>query len=407
MKIAKMGSTRQNAPAPGAITILDCRELDTASAHRRLGQEARTQIHKILTRRLDGMNGMENVIGQIIRARAFQAALNSKLSLPGLDEALRAAILQYQACVRAWAQGAGLDHFRHPDLPLAGEPVRAEDLATLLQEDEAGCQTGLLRDPNGGVILWHAEEDLEQAPGDRFEKFRLFYFRAANGSSACGFIYPDLLPGPTFGWQAGDYAQHVYAQHVYAQHDYAQAVDSLHARQKDLEDAILPNTLAWLSLYLGAQGISSEHKGRYANLVEILGPYQGGYSLTAHSKKNGLVSVEKVDFMNDQLAACQLGTETGSSLFQTNIIRDLTQPIGAEEQTSPENRTWNEVRQKRTERFLRVIRNSSEPLPLIFRMLSSRLGGESSYANRDVKATLVCQMDPQKTCLWVNGMEIK
>ena len=391
MSTPEKASPGQNSFYPAAITLLDCRELDTAGAHRQLGQDARSQVHKILTKRLDGLGSRENVAAQILRARGYQAALNSKMGLPGLEQDVREALKQYQACLSAWAQGAGLESFRHPHLPqtCAGEPIRAEDLATLLQEDEVGCQTGVLRESQGGVILWHSEEDYELAPGDRFDRFRLFLFRGADGRDTCGFIYPDLLPGPTFGWQADNYAQH----------DYAQAVDSLHARQKPLENAILPNTLAWISLYLG--GLAGPQ-----SLAEKLGPFQGGYSLMALSRREGIVSVEKVEFMNDQLTAGSLETEAGKTFFQTNIIRDLSQPIGAEEQTRPENRVWNEVRLARTERFLQVIRKSSQPLPLVLRMLRSRLGGESAYANHYVKATFVCRMEPQKTSFWLNGTEI-
>jgi hypothetical protein len=260
------------------------------------------------------------------------------------------------------------------------EPVNAIDLATFLQEDEVGCQTGAYREKDGAVILWHTEEDTEQTPRERFDKLRLFSFRALNGQRACGFIYPDLLPGPSFAWQAG----------------FTQAIDTLHVKSVELADAILPNTLAWLSLYLGAQVSRTV-------LAQQLGPFRGGYSLTAVYKMDGRIDVEKVEFSNDAYFTSQLPQAPGSHLFQTNVIRDLSLPIGAQEQTSPESRAWNEKRMVRTERFVQVIKMSSEPLPLVFRMLQSRLGGDSAYANHDVKAYLVCRMTPEESTVWVGS----
>ena len=46
---------------------------------------------------------------------------------------------------------------------------------------------------------------------------------------------------------------------------------------------------------------------------------------------------------------------------------------------------------------------SNEALPLVFRMLCSRSGGESAYANPSVKAYLVCHMTPAKTSIWAGA----
>jgi hypothetical protein len=375
---------RENKRLLGPIVALDCSEVDTASAHRILGQDARAQIHKFLARRMDDLGSREKVEEQIRQARRVQAALQARVQTPGLSETIKEAVRQYQACLASWVEGAELAGFRHTLLAkrVDGMPVCADDLAILLQEDEVGCQTGVFREHNGSVILWHSEEDYETSAGQRFDKLRLFFFRAANDQKACGFIYPDLLPGPTFAWQAGDFVQ---------------AVDSLHVRPLATEDGIPPNTLAWISLYLGARVSRKE-------LAMQLGPFQGGYSLTAVYKEDGQVRVEKVEFANSQSVICELENKPGSHLFQTNIIRDLSQPIGAEELTSTESRHWNETRLARTGRFLKVIQASNnEALPLVFRMLRSRLGGESAYANRDVKAYLVCRMSTEKTSIRVGA----
>ena len=367
----------------GPITSLDCAHLDTINAHRLLGQDVRAQIHKILANRLDEQGSAEQITAQIRQARRYQNAMENKLQNPSLDEIVKTAIGEYLACLSAWGDGAQLADFHHAllDSEVDNLSVSAKDLAMLLQEDETGCQTGVYREQDGSVILWHVEEDDEKAPGERFDKLRLLSFRAYGDQIASGFIYPDLLPGPTFAWQGGNFVQ---------------AVDTLHIKPVDFDDSILPNMLAWLGLYLGTQFSREE-------LAKRLGPFQGGYSLTAIHKEEGQVSVEKIEYANEMVAASTLGNSPGSYLFQTNILSDPSLPIGAHEQASAESRTWNRVRYARTSRFMRVIQQSEDALPLVFRMLQSRLGGASAYSNESVKAYLVCRMTPQKTSIWVGA----
>ena len=374
---------RQAKKQLGPITSLDCRDVDTVRAHQQLGQAARAQIHKILARRFDTLGDQSQGIAQIRRARKYQAALQGKLQIGGLAISIQQAIRQYQASLAAWSQGAGLVDFCHPTLPktVDGLPVSAGELATLLQEDEVGCQTGVIREHSGAVILWHSEEDYEETPGQRFDKLRLFFFKAADDRIAGGFVYPDLLPGPTFGWQAGGFAQ---------------AIDTLHVRPAEFEDAILPNCLAWLSLYLGPQVSRRE-------LAAQLGPFQGGYSLTCIYQQAGLVHVEKVEFANQQVASCSLGSKAGDYLFQTNVIRDLSQPIAAEEQTSPQGRSWNEQRLVRTDRLIRPVQQASQPLEAVLKMLRSSRGGEAAYSNRDVKAYFIGRMTAENTSIRVGS----
>lgn len=367
----------------GPLTLLDCTYLDTANAHRLLGQDACAQVHKILAKRMDEQGSAEQVARQLRQARRYQAALEGKLQIPCLNEIVRVAINAYMACLAAWAEGAQLTDFHHALLASEVDnlPVSAKDLAMFLQEDETGCQTGVYRQQDGSVILWHVEEDEEKTPGQRFDKLRLFNFRTHSGQIATSFIYPDLLPGPTFAWQAGNYVQ---------------AVDTLHIKPVDFDNAILPNTLAWLALYLGMQTSREE-------LAKYLGPFQGGYSLTAAHKKEGHVSVEKIEYANDALAVSALENRAGSYLFQTNILRDQSLPIAAYEQASAESRARNEARMARTSRFMQVIQQSDIALPLVFRMLHSHMGGESAYSNEAVKAYLICRMTSQKTFIWVGA----
>ena len=100
----------------GPVTLLDYSELDIAAAHRKLGSEAREQIQKILVRQLDALTKDDQFAGKIRRARQARAALDSKLNHPTLDKTTKTAVLEYQACLTAWAEGAGLARFQHPCL---------------------------------------------------------------------------------------------------------------------------------------------------------------------------------------------------------------------------------------------------------------------------------------------------
>ena len=109
-----------------------------------------------------------------------------------------------------------------------------------------------------------------------------------------------------------------------------------------------------------------------------------------------------MEFANAQVTSRWLAEDQGCYFFQTNIIRDLGLPIGVEEQTSPENRAWNEKRLARTEKLIRNPRHAGDPMTLISGILCSRLGGDSAYANRDVKATFVCRMAGNQTTIRVS-----
>ena len=367
----------------GQIHVLDCRHEEIITAHHRLGTDARDQIHKILAQRLNQSGGVENAQQQIRRARKLHLALSARQNNPKLSQTVRSAVAQYMACLQSWAEGASLDGFAHSFIADAVDelPVSAMDLAVFLQEDEVGCQTGVLREQDGAAILWHTEEDYEDMPGQRFDKLRLFRFKTPQNKDICGFIYPDLLPGPTFGWHEGDYAQ---------------AVDSLHTRQVDDDNAILPNVFAWISLYLGKEM-------PHGTLAAELGPFAGGYSVTSVRQNGATTQVEKVDFANRAANICTLQETPAKYLFQTNIVNPTSPAVLTEEHTTAEGRARNSTRIRRTTRLLKVIKNSNTALRHIFRMIRSRMGNEWAYSNPDVKGYFICKMGMDSTHCWVGA----
>jgi hypothetical protein len=365
----------------GQAALLTHTTQDCAAAHCLLGSAAREQIGKILARRLE-IFGPERAAAQLRRARQYQIALKTKLQKPNLTLPLRVGIQTYFDSIAAWAEGARLGVFHHPFISeaLDGIPITALDLAFFLQEDEVGCQTGTYRDRAGAIIFWHTEEDYEEQPGERFDRLRLFSFRAYEERVATAFIYPDLLPGPAFAWQTGYFIQ---------------AVDSLHPHEINSPDAILPNTFAWLSLYLGTSVTREE-------LARELGPFSGGYSLTALGRVNGEVRVEKIEFANAQYHVSHLDEAAGCYFFQTNIIEDLSLPVGAQEKINPDSRAWNGARLARTQQHMRAIRDRDDALAFIFDMVRSQ-DDDGAYSNHDVKGYLVARVSPNKFSLWVGS----
>lgn len=357
--------------------------MDIVSAHHKLGTDAREQIQKILSKRLGETGSIEKTQYQIRRARKLILALSERAQHPKISEPLKDAIQQYQACLSAWATGAELNQFRHDFLSekVDEQNISPIELAIFLQEDEVGCQTGVFREQDGSIILWHSEEDYEESPWQRFDELRLFCFQAYSKIKTYSFIYPDLLPGPAFGWN---------------EKKYAQAVDSLHIKQSDDANAILPNTLAWISLYLG------QVMSRQAIATELV-PFAGGYSISAAYSMQENIHAEKVDVGNHALDNCTLGEMAGNHLFQTNIVTGSSPAVLHEEQISPESHKRNSNRITRTTRLLQVIKNSNTALPLIFRVMHSRIGQEDAYSNPDVKAYFVCRIHANAMQCWAGA----
>lgn len=370
----------------GGLTFLDYSTLDLRSAHLELGKNVRSQVHKILHRRLERSNQPE--LAELLRqGRACRESLVRRAAEPGLEPRLRTAIQEYLDSLSAWAEGVELAGFEHPALA-PHRPLSAQDLALLLQNDFAGCQTGMYRRQDGSVILWHTEEDVEEQPGDSFDQLRLLTCKVEQDGEPVklhAFIYPDLLPGPTFGWRSDGFTQ---------------ALDVLHIRLLgELEVGTLANIASWITLRLGASLPLSQ-------TLEALHPFFDGYALNAMYTRQGEVVAEKYEFAGDCLIPHRLGEQSGSYLFQVNIFcqHEHPQARGLED-LPPEN--WNDYHQRevRTQDAMRQRgsdhRSAPEDMRFFFELLASRQGDEWAYANRDVKAYFLQRLTPQGSETWL------
>jgi hypothetical protein len=364
------------------MELLDCTSLDLVSAHQRLGEDARSQVHKILARRLEMMD-REDYNRRITQAAHQSSWIEAACGSPGFVPLVRSALQDYLDCLGAWAKGADLAAFSHP--ALGGSLPNPLQLALLLQHDSYGCQTGLYRQADGGVVLWHTEEDVEPEPGSHFDHQRIFAFRLAGASGPVdvqAFIYPDLLPGPTFAWRSDGYVL---------------AADSLILKPAlDLTDRRLANIASWVLLRLGDQVEAEE-------VIRALGPYLDGLAVNLACPRQGQVQAVTVEYARQHVLARKLPESAGAYLFQTNVFNQRDPVLRTLDGLTDAEHHSFELRQRRTHRALLQM-GEEGILPgnekaFFLKLMASRRGGGMAYANPDVKAHFICRITH-------DGMEI-
>jgi len=301
---------------------------------------------------------------------------------------LRAAVSEYLECLSAWADGAGLVHFEHPALAAFG-PHGQTNLAMFLQNDCTGCQTGMYREQDGSVVLWHTEEDVEDEPGSGFDILRIAEFNIGDETHPVimrAFIYPDLLPGPAFGWRSDGFSQ---------------AVDTLHIRDfPNMTHGILANVVTWLTLRLGPAMDIRE-------VIESLQPFYDGYGLSIVYVQDGAVHACKNEFAADRIFTSRLDERAESFLFQVNILTDRSHPWVPElEDLHPDQCGLYEQRLSRT---LHAMQNKdgksgeADSMRFLFDLITSQAGDRWAYANPDVKAYFIHRQSLQGAETWLGG----
>jgi hypothetical protein len=368
----------------GGLVKLNLTGYDLVTAHRLLGEHTRQQVEKILKNKLDTWESgrIRTLLGQ---ARACLALLSEKADDDRVDGRIRAVVSEYLECMATWANGAGLNTFVHPALA-EYEALGRIDLAMFLQNDYTGCQTGMYRVRDGSVILWHTEEDVEEAPGSGFDSLRIADFNVGDERHPIimhAFIYPDLLPGPAFGWRSDGYVQ---------------AVDKLNIRDySDLPRGMLANVLTWITLRMGP---AIDERG----IIEALQPYYDGYALNSIRLQEGSVQARKFEFAGNRVIMSQLSDQPDSFLFQVNIFSDRKHPYVAElEDIHPD---WCKLYEQRVERAVHAMQkkdgDSDEEVKFFFNMMTNEVGDDNwAYANRDVKAYFIHRQSLREAETWL------
>ncbi len=384
----------------GGLAFLDFTSSDLESAHKNLGQNVKDQVYKILHNKFEHQNP-ELLAEQIRQVRRCRSILTARAGLAKADPAIRpvkrplirAGLDDYLRCLAAWAEGAELDDFSHPNLSrfrVDGKAVKGLDLAWLLQHDNTGCQTGLYRRADGSVILWHTEEDGEEE-GDRFDKLRLFSFQindeASKRVTVHALIYPDLLPGPAFGWRSDGFIQ---------------AVDALLVKQSQPKGGgVLANIASWMTLRLGPRVEPEE-------VLKAMQPFYDGLAINTVSRTDGRIYPGKCEFFNNTILPCGLAEAPGSYLFQVNVFAQSREAELLNMESIPaEYRQVFVDRAYRTRRMLNKLRKDSPgqkiELEDFFKLITSRAGGDWGYANPDVKAYFLAKVSVQGTEIWLGN----
>jgi hypothetical protein len=304
---------------------------------------------------------------QIACARASRAFLERRAAArAGAPAAVKAAVGEYLACLDAWTAAVGLGARAARCPRVSGEPVTPGDLALWMQDDNTGCQTGLLRRPGGAVLLWHTEEDTI----GYFDRPRVATFMAG-GAERSAFLYAYLLPGPAFGWQA----------------DQIHAVDSLNVHRVGARAGAFTSAASWLIWRLGA-----EVPARV--VLRALAPYVDACAVHVVRAGGAAPQAETHEIGGRHVVGRRLGVRAGASIVQANLVWRRDGALAREEGLSPLLRARYGARLGRmVEDLARIARRGAPDGEQILHMMASRRGGPYAYANDDVKAHCVAEID--------------
>lgn len=354
----------------GPVVQLDLTAWDLVPAHFVLGEEVAEQVRRHLEAKL-GALPPDRVRNELRAARECRRETERRSRSEGVDARISRMLRTYLDCLGAWAEGTRLAGFAREALAgvtVDGVPVSGDDLALLLQMETVGCQTGLMRSAEGSVIVWHTEEDRAHHGYSRFDRLRLASFRSVEGGRGrviSGFVYPDLLLGPAFGW---------------ADDVYIQAVDSLYLDPRNHVTGVPANAITWVCLFLAGEMMT-------ADVVRALGPAHNGYAVASSRRQGGRVTADTTEFVDGVMARTELGEQPGSSHFQVNLLSETARDMSpGRELVDPGMERMLRRRRSRARRSLEVVRRQPDGIGGCARLLGSRVGGAAASANPDVKA---------------------
>jgi hypothetical protein len=316
---------------------------------------------------------------QIACARASRAFLERRASVgprAGTPAAVKAAVAEYVECLDAWSAAVGLGPCAARCPHVGGQPVSAGDLALWMQDDNSGCQTGLVRRPDGSVLLWHTEEDTI----GYFDKPRVVSIEVG-GVTRSAFLYAYLLPGPAFGWQR----------------DQIHAVDSLVMRREGAPVGAFTSAAAWLIWRLGPEVPARE-------ALRALSPYVDGCVIHVARPGERAAFAESHEIGGRHVVSLRLPQRAGAARLQVNLVSRPESPLAPEEEVSSRSRGRYSRRARRMEEDLaRLAQRGTPDGARILRMIASRRGGGFAYANLDVKAHCVAEIDPDGVAIHVGS----
>jgi hypothetical protein len=329
----------------GPIEVHRLEAPSLVEAHRALGALVAAPARSAVEKRL-AATPPAALATQLASARACRAFLERR---PDAPAAVRGALAEYLASLSAWSEAVGL----------GDGGASAEDLALWAQDDNTGCQTGMLRQRDGSVLLWHTEEDTI----GYFDRPRVATL-VVGGEARSAFLYPYLVPGPAFGWQRGQ----------------IHAVDTLHVRRERTPVGAFTCVASWLIWRLGPEIPARE-------VLVALAPHVDGCAINVAQRTARGVEATTHEVGGRHVQSRSLPPRAGSLLFQANAVHRPLSYLGREEALDAGERAPYAARARRTVEALALLEARCEPSAEdILRLLASRRGGSYAYANGDVKA---------------------
>lgn len=357
------------------INFAEIETLSFEKAHEVLGKLIKKPLKKIIKKKLDKIS-KKRFIEEVMFVKKCVHLMKRKALAPKTNEQIKKTLQEYFLCLSSWAKGAQLITFKHQILEgLKADrlSIRPEDLALWLQNDNFGCQTGMIRVEHGKVIFWHTEEDIMGYINEvLIASFKIHHEHVSF------FVYPHLLPGSTFSWTK----------------DFFMAVDSLPIKYLQNQIGSLANITTWIIWRLANKFPSRQ-------IIKLLSPHIDGYAVNIVRKGNKRIIGEKLEFGGGKMISNVLPNNRYRFLFQTYLVSNPKSLLAKNHQKiSSKSKEQLSRRIKRTQDFLHSMENKVN-VKKIFRMLSSRQGQDYAYANKDVKAHLIGKASDKKMELWL------
>lgn len=346
------------------LIVLETLAPSFPDAHGVLGRKLGPNIRQVAKSRA-GAASAEALAAQRVQAGAAIAHLGRVAAGRGSPQAIRGAVEEYLGSLEAWADGAGLVAAAEGTGLAGWRPV---EIALWLQDDNSGCVTGSLRRPDGGLVVWHTEEDTIGF----FDAPRVWEVEAG-GISRAAFLYPYLLPGPAFGWSP----------------EQIQAIDSLHTRRP--EGSCCPSSAAsWVVWRLGIE-VEAEQ------VVKALAPFSDGTAIHQFRRGREGAAPERsiIEFGGTVHAVRREEAAADPTFFlQANCVA-ASGAMREAEDLPPEDRELYVSRLARLAELLRPdLAHATGPRPddALRWLCDTEVGGEYAMSNVDVKAYLVAEL---------------
>jgi hypothetical protein len=353
----------------GELAVLTIEEPSLVDAHGALGAllagPARTAIHARLAK-----TSPADLVGQLRDARASRSFLETRAADRSVAAVVRRALGEYLDGLDAWSRTAHAEAWLADPLTIDARRVSAEDLALWAQDDNVGCQTGMLRRADGSVLLWHTEEDMfGYLDHPRLAEIVL------GDESLFAFLYPYLLPGPAFGFCA----------------DQIHAIDSLVLRRELGRAAgAFTSVASFLVWRIGAAAPAGE-------VVRALAPYVDGCAIHVARPTAGGVLAEVHEIGGGWVQSRDLDRCAGAFCVQANAVLRPESPLARLEAFTAEERAPYDDRITRvTAALARRLGAAIEPGPEeVLALLADRDGGRYAFANHTVKGHCVARVSAE------------